>query len=183
MSPIWVWGGGRAGGVTAAVSAVSALSGPPAPRDQAVASRWAWSLRRWCTVQARDHSVLTLSMPRRRNWRSPCRSLTCPNTGSTVRPRRAYSALPCRVRSLAWARAVAGRRIIGLGPAGSSPGAPGSSPIRGARSGAALVADKWRQQMHAAGLARGERGLVGVAGVGAHGVSGLVDPGGGQLGD
>ena len=47
------------------------------------------SLSRLWPVQIRDHSPLTLSSPRRRNWRKPRPALIWPKTGSTVAMRRA----------------------------------------------------------------------------------------------
>ena len=47
------------------------------------------SLSRLWPVQIRDHSPLTLSSPRSRNWRKPRPALIWPKTGSTVAMRRA----------------------------------------------------------------------------------------------
>ena len=47
------------------------------------------SLSRLWPVQIRDHSPLTFSSPRSRNWRKPRPALIWPKTGSTVSMRRA----------------------------------------------------------------------------------------------
>jgi len=50
-------------------------------------------------VQMSVHSPRTLRCPRNKNWRNPPPCLICPNTGSTVSFRMAYSRRPRFVRS------------------------------------------------------------------------------------
>ncbi len=54
------------------------------------------------------HSCCTAIRPRRRNCRKPRACLICPNTGSTIAFRHAYTARPFMVRSF---RAIRSRRV------------------------------------------------------------------------
>src|ERR1700719_1375832 len=66
------------------------------------------------------HSPRTFSSPRKRNCRNPRSCLICPNTGSTMNFRVAYTAAPtlvCSFRSI---------RSTRLAPFGNGPGLQGS---------------------------------------------------------
>ena len=82
---LWAWDvapSWRGGHPTRSVSRV-AHAHPGASRPQRN------SLSRLWPVQIRDHSPLTFSRPRRRNWQKPRPCLIWPKTGSTVAMRRA----------------------------------------------------------------------------------------------
>jgi hypothetical protein len=70
-------------------------------------------------MQISAHSPRTFSSPRKRNCRNPRACLICPNTGSTMNFRVAYTAAPTRVCSF---RSICSTR---LAPFGNGPGLQG----------------------------------------------------------
>src|SRR5712691_4213927 len=73
-----------------------------------------------CVRHTRAHSARTLSIPRNRNCRNPRACLICPNTGSTITLRAAYTALP------AWVFNLRRMRSTRVAPLGSGPRGQGS---------------------------------------------------------
>ena len=72
--------------------------------------------------QISSHSQATLTKPRKENRRNPRTSLICPNTGSTIPLRWAYTALPSGVahRALICSAALASAGSIAAATAADS---------------------------------------------------------------
>ncbi len=70
-------------------------------------------------VQMSVHSPRTLRCPRNKNWRNPRPCLICPNTGSTVSFRMAYSRRPRFVRSVGRMRSAT-ESACGIRPRGAA---------------------------------------------------------------
>ena len=75
---------------------------------------YSWYTTSWDSTGS-DHSLCAAPNPRRINRRTPCPSLTCPNTGSTSTPRFLYRARPRFVSS---SRSILS---LGLSPFGIRP--------------------------------------------------------------